>query len=52
MFDTKTMKISVPKEKLAKLATHIRQADGKTLICQWIESLVGKITVLLHIQYL
>ena len=60
-FNTKTMKISLPQEKLNKLMTRVRQAElQKKRSCRWVASLLGKMTsvipaigeALLHIRYL
>lgn len=60
-FDTQHMTIQVPREKIQKLETRIRQLLETTRprSCRWIASLIGKITemilavgeALLHVRY-
>lgn len=61
-FNSKTMIISVPNKKLAKITMKVNQAmkDSTEKSCRWIASLLGKMTsvipaigeALLHIRYL
>lgn len=59
-FQTDTMEIKVPRDKLAKLQTRIRQAQQSVHSCRWIASLIGKMTAvipavgeaLLHVRFL
>jgi hypothetical protein len=61
LFNTKTMKISLPQPKINKLLRRIHQAEKPILrSCRWIASLLGKMTAvipaigeaLLHIRHL
>ncbi|CEG68961.1 hypothetical protein RMATCC62417_05116 [Rhizopus microsporus] len=61
-FNTKSMRIKVPQEKLNKIIQRSRQAMKSTIIrsCRWVASLIGKMTLvipaigeaLLHVRHL
>ncbi|ORE22279.1 hypothetical protein BCV71DRAFT_260346 [Rhizopus microsporus] len=61
-FNTKSMRIKIPQEKLNKIIQCSRQAMKSTIIrsCHWVASLIGKMTsvipatgeALLHVQHL
>ena len=46
-FDTSAMTIKVPKDKMVRLASRVKQATTKTFSCRWVAGLLGKITAML-----